>query len=271
MCRLYGFRSTQRRKVECELIAAQNSLLRQSLGDSQGQIHGDGWGLGHYQQDRPQLVRRPSAAGSDDDYRWTAAMAFTTNAVAHVRHATVGPRLLDNTHPFQVDRWLFAHNGTLAAFGSIRNRMLDAMTPGIRLRPRGDTDSEHLFHYLLSCREREPAVPLAAVVRTAVTNVVDWSRQADRHAEAAINMILTDGSESVALRLGRTLWHVARRQVHPCRICGGALHVDGPIRPGYRAVAFASEPITDDEHWIEARDGTLFTVDAELRLGIEAL
>lgn len=62
MCRPYGFRSSQHRKVECELIEAQNSLLRQILGDAAGQVHGDGWGLGHDEAAEPKLARQPTAA-----------------------------------------------------------------------------------------------------------------------------------------------------------------------------------------------------------------
>ncbi len=271
MCRLYGLRSTQRRKVECELIVAQNSLLRQSLGDAQGQAHADGWGLGHYQQGQPELVRQPAAAAASDQYRWNAARAFTTNAVAHVRHATVGGRRAENTHPFQVDRWLFAHNGTLAAFGMMRARLTAAMTPELRALPRGDTDSEHVFHYLLSCRQRNPQQPLADAVRRGVADVIKWSREASPQAEIALNIILTDGERSAVLRFGRSLWQVRRTAVHPCQVCGGALHVEGPVGADYRAVVFASEPITTDEDWVEVAQATLLTVDERLRVRADAL
>jgi glutamine amidotransferase len=271
MCRLYGFRSSQRRKVECELIAAQNSLLRQSLGDAMGQVHSDGWGLGHYEQDTPRLARQPNAASAGDEFRWASASAFTTNAVAHVRHATVGRRRLDNTHPFQLDQWLFAHNGTLGAFALIKPQLLAAMTPQILARPRGDTDSEHVFHFLLSCMHRHPGEPVIAVVRQAVSDVLAWSREADPRAEVALNFVLTDGRHSVVQRLGRTLWSVQREHVHPCQVCGGAIHVKEPPRADYRAVAFASEPITTDEHWVEAPDGTLFAFDEDLQVTQQSL
>lgn len=271
MCRLYGFRASQRRKVECELIVAQNSLLRQSLGDASGQMHGDGWGLGHYEERTPHLARQPTAASAGDDFRWASATAFTTNAVAHVRHATVGRRSVDNTHPFQVDRWLLAHNGTLAAFASIKPRLLAAMSREIRARPRGDTDSEHVFHYILSCLQRAPEQPLTAAVRRAVTDVIAWSRDADPRAEIALNLVLTDGRRSVVQRLGRTLWSVQRGHVHPCQVCGGAIHLQEPEREDYRAVAFASEPITTDENWAEVPDATLHAVDEQLRVTRESL
>jgi predicted glutamine amidotransferase len=89
--------------------------------------------------------------------------------------ATVGARRDTNTHPFQMDRWLFAHNGTLGAFVPIRQRLLAGMTPAMRAMPRGATDSEHVFHYLLSCRQREPALFLSADLRKAVTDRVRWS------------------------------------------------------------------------------------------------
>jgi predicted glutamine amidotransferase len=216
-------------------------------------------------------VRLPEAAAASEQYRWTAAHAFTTNAVAHVRHATIGARRPENTHPFRCGRWLFAHNGTLGTFGAIRQRMLEGMTPQMRAQPRGDTDSEHVFHHLLSRRQLHPTLPLASVVRQAVTDVLSWSHQASPVAEAALNLVLTDGEQTVVLRRGRSLWQVRRSRVHPCQVCGGALHVEGPPHADYRAIGFASEPITTDEDWVQVADGALFTIDAQLRLQAEAL
>ena len=266
MCRLYTLRSNQRRMIGCELIAAQNSLLRQSLGDADGDVHADGWGLGHYQGGAPQVIRQPAAASFGDGYRWAAAKVFTTNAVAHVRNATVGRAGLANTHPFRWGNWLFAHNGTLAAFGTIRPQLVAAMTPELRAIPKGDTDSEHVFHFLMSRHQRAPTEPLVDTLRRAVADLVTWSEVADRGAEVALNLVLTDGTQTVIQRLGRSLWQVERLAVHPCQVCNGSLHIEGPPRLDYRAVAFASEPVTTDERWTEVGDGTVFSIDTDTHL-----
>ena len=78
MCRLYGFISNHARKVECELIQSQNSLLVQSIHDERGESNADGWGLGIYRHLLPIVVRKPIAAYANDDFRNTAATFLRT-------------------------------------------------------------------------------------------------------------------------------------------------------------------------------------------------
>ncbi len=271
MCRLYTFRSSHPRKIECELVRAQNSLLRQSAGDSEGRVHSDGWGLGHYRDDTPHLIRHPTAAVADESFRWAAAEAFTMNVVAHVRSATVGGPGALNTHPFQVGDWLFAHNGTIAAFPLIRDRVVAAMAPRVQSLPRGTTDSEHLFHLILSEHQRHPERGTVAAVRTAVTDVMQWAQEAAPGGEFAANIVLTQGRTTTIMRNGRSLWYVQRESVHACQVCAGELHVEGAPPPVYHAVAFASEPITTDEAWVQVKEGRLFTIDPTLALTEEVL
>jgi predicted glutamine amidotransferase len=271
MCRLYTFRSSHRRKIECELIRSQNSLLRQSRGDADGRAHSDGWGLGYYTDAGPVLTRRATSANVDDSFRWAAAWAFSTNVIAHVRSATIGGLGEVNAHPFREGTWLFAHNGTVAAFPLIRDRILAAMTPEVRALRRGSTDSEHIFHLILSTLQQYPEQGTTAAVRNVVHDVTRWAQEADAKAEVAINLVLTDGKVSTLLRYGRSLWYVTRRQVHACEACSGALHIAGTPPPNYRAIAFASEPLTTDEAWVRAEEGRISTISPLIELTHEAL
>jgi glutamine amidotransferase len=271
MCRLYGFRSNTRRKVECELIHAQNSLLSQSENDERGGSNPHGWGLGTYEGSTPKVVREPVAAYDSDEFRWESARIYTCNTLAHVRRATVGVVREENTHPFAHGSWLFAHNGNLGAFSEIRNLLLDEMTPAHRDAVRGDTDSEHFFHWVLSRAEREPDTSLVRILGKAVRQVRDWSEAAEAGAEVALNTILTNGTESVGTRFGRSLWYVERPLVHPCEICDGALHVEEGSTSPYRAVVIASEKVTQDEDWTSISDGTLFHVDRNLDLHMTSM
>ncbi len=271
MCRLYGFRSNTLRKVECELIHSQNSLLVQSCSDERGTSNPHGWGLGIYEDDVPFVVRQPEAACDSESFRLESARVYTCNVLAHVRQATVGDVRLENTHPFVQDHWLFAHNGNLAAFELIRSRLLHGMEPKYRNAIQGNTDSEHLFYWLLSLRERENIQPLLNVVRKGVHQVIKWSNDEGPSTEVALNFILTNGEESVGLRYGRTLWYMKRNLVHPCEVCDGAIHVDGSAKSQYNAVVIASERITTTEEWTQIPEGTLFRIDSETRLHFESL
>jgi glutamine amidotransferase len=110
--------------------------------------HRDGWGLGLWQDGDALVIREPDAASDSGCVRFLQQVQPRTSiAIAHIRRATQGPRLLRNTQPFTRELGgrvhLFAHNG---------------MLPGIEGDPRfhshrfmriGDTDSEHAFCALL--------------------------------------------------------------------------------------------------------------------------
>ncbi len=265
MCRLYGFRSTVPRKVECELIQAQNALIRQSRRDERGKANADGWGLATYRNGEPEVVRQASPAYEDEQFRWQAARIHCTTVLAHVRHATVGEPRIENTHPFRYGRWLLAHNGHLAAFEALRPRLLEHMSATHRAAIEGTTDSEHVFHFLLSLHERDPDRPLAEVMQAGLRQIMAWSEEADPTAEVALNLLWTNGADLLASRLNRTLWYVQRDRVHPCDV-DGALHVEDDPGDDYRAVVIASERITRNEDWVEVPEGTILHVDADVRL-----
>ena len=271
MCRLYGFRSSYPRKIECELIRAENSLLAQSLKDAHGISHPDGWGLATHDGATPRVVRQPEAAGQSTAFRWESAQAHSCTVLAHVRKATIGDLRPENTHPFSHGRWIFAHNGTLGAFPALRERMLAETTPEQRAAILGQTDSEHIFHFLLARIETRGSESIVAAVRAGVRALIDWARSEAPSAEIGLNFLLSDGHESVGARYGRTLWYTLRDRVHPCEVCGGALHVEG-VPPGdYRAIVVASEPITRSEPWESFAEGAIFRIDPGARLQLEAL
>ena len=261
MCRLYTFRSTHPRKVECELIRAQNSLLAQSRCDGVGEIHPDGWGLGRYDgAGELTVARQPESAFAASGFRVAAAEAFSTNVIAHVRKATIGQIAPENTHPFHHRHWLFAHNGTLAGFAAFRETLLAEMPAAQRAAIRGTTDSEHLFHYLLGLRESDPDAGLADVLRHGVERVARLAETRAPGAHVAFNCFLSDGRETVGVRWGRPLWVVERPRVHPCEVCGGVLHIGEIGGDDYRAVVVASERITAGEDWREIPNRSLFRI-----------
>jgi predicted glutamine amidotransferase len=64
---------------------------------------------------------------------------------------------------------------------------------------------------------------------------------------------------------------MSRNAVHPCGVCGEALHVEKDPGKYYRAVIVASEQITADEEWTEIPDGSLFHIDHKIGLDIVLL
>lgn len=298
MCRLFGFRATHPTKVECGLIEAQNSLVRQSRQDARGLDNPDGWGVGLVRDGEVRCERQVEPAHESEEFRRDAADARATTVLAHVRRATVGEPRPANTHPFRRDGSLLAHNGHLPGFGALASRLREAMAPDLRRALRGDTDSEHVFHLLLSrLREADggdgedgglapdadgvdPA-RMRAVLGDTLRRLEDLCDRVDPGGDAvergpdghrldrlAMNLLWTMGPSLAGSRLGRSLWYVERDGAHRCDACG-EFHPD-PEPDGYRAVVLASERITDED-WREVPEGSVFHVDGEMRLRVEPL
>ena len=269
MCRLYGFRATEPTKVECTLVHAQNALMVQSRADQTGVSHTHGWGVATYIDRMPRVERQAWAAYHGEHFRRTAARVFSRTVVAHVRRASIGSVSLENTHPFVYGSWTFAHNGTLQAFGAMRAWMLDAMTDEHRMAIRGATDSEHVFHFVMSLWAKHPNLTPCEALRTGLKQVIARSHKTDAAAAIGLNVLLTDGEELVGARWGRTLWYVERDQVQDCAICGFP-HIHHDPHKSYQAVVIASEPISD-EPWVAVPEGTIFRVTPDMRLQFEPL
>lgn len=269
MCRLYGFHANEPTRIECSLIHAQNALMAQSKQDREGLTHGHGWGVAEYPDGIPIVEKQAWAAYRGERFKKTASRVYARTVVAHVRRATVGPPALENTHPFDHGRWLFAHNGTVAAFDKIREPMLNAIDPLHRTEIHGSTDSEHIFRYLQTLALQKPDQNLRDTLREGLTQIVRWSREADPTAKISLNTLWTDGHHLVGSRLNRTLWFLEREDVIHCEICGQP-HVHHDPKQAYRAVEVASEPITHEE-WLGVPNGTVFSIDRDIKIHFDPM
>lgn len=269
MCRLYAFKSTEKTKVECTLVHAQNALMTQSRSDLSGTDHTHGWGLATYEGKLPHLERQAWAAYHGEHFARAAAKIYSTTVIAHVRRATVGVAAIENTHPFVFQQWTFAHNGTVPAFDQVRPRLLAAMTPAHREAIQGQTDSEHLFRYALSLMEQDPGLSMQATLRKVVLDVSGWAEELAKGKPVGLNLILSDGESIVGSRLGRTLYMVARTGVYDCEICGFP-HIHHMPRSNHRAVVVASEPISH-EGWQEIEDRSIWEIDPQARIRVSPL
>jgi predicted glutamine amidotransferase len=276
MCRLYGFRATEDTKVECSLAHAQNALMLQSCGDRTGRKHSDGWGIAYFQNGVPTVERRASAAYECLHFSGTAERVYSKAVVAHVRLATVGKLSPWNCHPFAWHSWVFAHNGTVTGIEHLRTALISELTPELQASIQGETDSELLFHWLLSHLLRYKLIdahicfdlPAAReFIGGLLSQLDDRCKQAAPDRTAKLNTILTNGSVTIASRFRNELHWLHRDGIHDCEICGiphvrSATAGKAPEIP-YRAVIIASEPISH-ETWEEVPDLSMITVDEQL-------
>ncbi len=149
--------------------------------------HKDGWGvvhidrrpayLGHKALENDGPVEADGAASSDFGRVVTQIEERGLSGVflAHLRKASSGRRVLENTAPFIKGEWSFSHNGTVRGLGS------------------GDvSDSRVLFRMLVeNMVEQRDAVE---GIRTALNKV-----KAD-HTYSSMTFLLTDGRSLYAYR-----------------------------------------------------------------------
>ncbi len=107
-----------------------------------------GWGIAYFQDKDALIIKEPEPASDSAWVEFIAQHGVTSNCIiAHVRLATVGEPLMQNTHPFRhaLGRRMhaFAHNGTLRGIHD------DFSINDLSHMPIGDTDSELAFCLLM--------------------------------------------------------------------------------------------------------------------------
>src|ERR687895_1112400 len=89
--------------------------------------------------------------------------------MAHVRYASTGKQGLKNTHPFEQDGRVFAHNGHLEGLDALEEHLGEWS----RL-VRGDTDSERFFALVTketAAHDGDPRAGIAAAARWAAAEL----------------------------------------------------------------------------------------------------
>jgi len=185
-----------------------------------------GWGLGYFSAG--ELLQRiePLDREATIDAGGVLAGIRSNVLILHARRASVGTVRRENTHPFRFQEWLLAHNGTFAGFEGFRDRLLDLMPPFIQRRVRGDTDSEHFFHLVLSFlydsgrigRADSGCEAIRDALRQAVRTFDEFAR-AGGHPASPASIVMTDGYSMVALERGIPV-HVALVEgIRDCGVC----------------------------------------------------
>jgi predicted glutamine amidotransferase len=258
MCRLFAMSGgTQQLSARFWLLDAPDSLSAQSHRDP------DGAGIGIFSpQGTPIVHKTPISAFGDAAFAHEARTERSTTFVAHIRFATTGGLTLANTHPFQQDRRLFAHNGVLADLPR-----LDAQLGEDRSLVKGETDSERLFALITRETRRRDGN-----LHAGITTAVGWV--AEHLPVYALNLILTTETDLYALRYPatHTLYLLDRaasgyradKPLHHESSLGS--RVDSDEAAQRHVVVLASERMDDDPGWRALEPGELLHVDANLDL-----
>ena len=277
MCRLFGFRSAVPSRAHRSLVDAENALSAQS------QRHPDGWGIGYFVDNDAYVLKAGTSAHASKRFARASARLTSHTFVVHVRRATVGSVDHLNAHPFRFGRWLFAHNGTVFGFAqAVQAWMLERTEPVYHPLILGDTDSEHLFFYLLSAIRRSGLDPsghapsnanvAGRAVRDALT-ALDKLAVDQGHHRPIVNVLLTDGRTFVAHRAGMPLM-LSTQKMHcadfptctAMKVCMETTRPDGfPVNH----LLVASEPIGIGENrWEDVADGATVVLDGGFSLHV---
>jgi glutamine amidotransferase len=207
------------------------------------------------------VSKQPIAAWEDTQFASAAQDLRGTTFVAHVRYASTGDHTLANTHPFEQDGRLFAHNGVVQGLAELDRRLADLGTAGL---VGGETDSERVFA-LITAETRRRGGDLAEGLTAAVT----WI--SERLPVYALNLVLTTATDLWALRYPATheLYVLAR----PAGGTGtgrgleavtSRIHARSPHLAGRPSVIIASEQMDDDPGWRLLEPGELVHVESDL-------
>ena len=248
-----------RRRVRATfwLLEAPDSLALQSRRNP------DGYGIATFEEDgSPEIHKRPAAAYEDELFARMAREEESSTFLAHIRYASTGGLAVQNTHPFEQDGRVFAHNGYVGGLDALESRLGDAY----RELVGGDTDSERFFALITSeIRARGTEEGIVAAVRWVARELPLYS----------INLIFATP---------RDLWALRYPETNPLRMMEraiggptGSRHLDaassaGTVRVRSRglaeqaAVIFASEPMDEDPGWRSLESGELVHVDDDLRV-----
>ena len=237
MCRLFAVLAHEPVRVDHAFAA----LKRQALE------HKDGWGMAVFHKgEAPKLEVSITPASTCTRFSELGDALKAKGLLVHLRLASVGTVKTENAHPFFAGGFAFMHNGTLRNFAAHRDELEARIAPQWRAQLRGETDSERCFALYLTLlgadRGLEAMARAAAHVMSLCAQTCDTAL-APGVLRSAMNFLVTDGSQLVATRRGRTLFHTEK---------------DG-------AQFVASEALWPESEWAEVAEDSALLIDAGLR------
>ncbi|MEQ1588428.1 MAG: class II glutamine amidotransferase, partial [Cyclobacteriaceae bacterium] len=222
-------------------------------------LNGDGFGIGWYVPEinlEPVTFVSVNPAWSNRNLRNLAPKVKTECMIAHVRAASVGEVSESNCHPFQYKNLLMAHNGGVEEFGKVKRHLRAPLSDELYNWIKGQTDSEHLFAYLLNhlLTNHQVVTPDAVVdsfehtFRNLKKMMVDFGIQ----EPAYLNMVVTNGQFVVGTRyvtdpkeVPLTLYHSEGSRFV---VEDGITRLVAP-EDDDQAVLVVSEKLSDDKDW----------------------
>ena len=251
----------------CELLALHfNEEIRPQFSlkgfKQRASTHRHGWGLAWFPDGEAQVVKEPRSAANSSlfDAFYQGTWLKGSTVLSHLRYATHGSQVQQNTHPFM--RYyggksiVFAHNGVLRDHQALKLE---------NYRPVGDTDSEHAFCFLLGAMKKKQ---------------LSFSRESDYAAiqsllqeinrQGKFNCLFSDGVRLFAYHtntsgasLYATIRHAPFGSISLADL-SVSLNLADEKNTNTRGVVVATAPITDNENWSALPKGKLLVFEKGL-------
>ena len=257
MCRLFGMHAGKDPvRATFWLLTAPDSLAQQSHKEA------DGFGIGTFAPDgSPVVDKAPVAAYEDVQYAQEARELESTTFLAHVRYASTGGDTDANTHPFEQDNRLLAHNGVVEDLDKLDDRLRQLEMLHL---VKGETDSERVFALITGAARVN-----GGDVSAAIASTLTWIAQNLRLYAA--NIILTTATD---------LWAVRYPDTHPLYVLQQgpqgpvgekrsnriSVHSDQIREEKRPEVLVATEKMDANPNWRLLDSGEMLHVDSELNV-----
>lgn len=230
---------------------------------SEGEGNPDGWGIALYPDGKAvQVIKEPipAAASKLSEFLSTYEHLCSKIFIAHVRKASRGVVSYSNSHPFSREvggkEYSFAHNGTISG---IRRFSLG------RHKPVGNTDSEHLFCYILNFIEQRGICgwtedDLLEFWKFLIS--INCRPTKDQKKPNKLNILLTDGETLIAYTdfYGNGSLYKLMLRVHgEVLSCGRKLSACPQLKDNDEESIgiFATRPVSGDKLWVSMEPGEL--------------
>jgi glutamine amidotransferase len=282
MCRLMAYMGSPV-IIDKLLYQPKNSLVNQSINakEIEEPLNGDGFGIGWYAREvneEPVTFVSVHPAWSNRNLRNLAPKIRTDCFIAHVRAASVGEVSESNCHPFQYKEILMMHNGGVENFSNIKRKIREPLTDELYNWIKGQTDSEHLFAYLLNELFRNHKTISPETVTNSFENTFQslkkFMSENNITEPAYLNMVFTNGKFIVGTRYvtdpkeeALTLYHSEGSRFV---VEDGVTRLEAPDDDD-QAVLVVSEKLSDSKDWTLIPQNHFVIVENSLNVRIKPI
>jgi len=254
MCRLFGLVANKEVDIEFSFIKADRPFRDLGIKNP------DGWGIGYYQNDNAIVFKEPVSTFNSSQFYQKAKHLYSSIIISHVRKSSQGGRKKENTHPFNYNNWIFAHNGNIDIKELIKEQLLHKYIKSLK----GETDSEIFFFWLIQNMDEYDIIK---GIKRAI-NFIEGNK-GDR--TSSLNFLLTNGEKLYALRKAfsntafYSLFYLVRDPQNNNITSYVSKETNQLIQSkklsDEKSIVICSEKMTSEENWIPISNSSLMIVE----------